>query len=354
MPFITASATTTRFSRRFVWQRSPRKVSALPRRSGGGKQRGQPAKRSNSSVITDSSATTGMMAMADTATPRPTQQQLWRVFNNAAVPMIGFGFTDQTVMLQAGNLIDCTIGVTFGISTLTAAAFGQICSDASGVLFGGTLERLAERAGLPKAGLTNAQRGLPVVKRFRLAGGLAGVLLGCCLGLLNLLFIDTNRSASLKLQAFNEEQEFEFTIEASNVQKNDVTALTVRGPDVDGLLASMTAALSVRNCSLVELHAKRQVEGDSSNKAIEDVFYVVNRETGEPFDDDELEPLARSLLDSTRTPMNVNTVKAAMHELESTNSSLRQRIQKLEQVVYERQIKVIPKNPREGETLEEF
>ena len=102
------------------------------------------------------------------------------------------------------------------------------------------------------------------------------------------------------------------------------------------------------------MHAKRQVEGDDSNKAIEDVFYVVNRETGEPFDDDELEPLARSLLDSTRTPMNVNTVKAAMHELESTNSYLRQRIQKLEQVVYERQIKLIPKNPSKEDALDEF
>ena len=266
MPTITstASATTTRLSRRFLLCRpargggpAARHVFLVPRRFGG-KQQQRPLRRSNSSLVTDASSvaqgTTGMAATADAATPIPTQQQLWRVFNLAAVPMIGFGFTDQTVMLQAGNLIDCTIGVTFGLSTLTAAAFGQICSDASGVLFGGTLERLAERAGLPRAGLTSAQRSLPVVKRFRLAGGLAGVLLGCCLGLLNLLFIDTNRSASLKLQAFNEEQEFDFTIEASNVQRNDVTALTVRGPDVDGLLASMTAALSVRNCSLVRIN----------------------------------------------------------------------------------------------------
>lgn len=61
---------------------------------------------------------------ADSATPilenveRPTNLQLWRVFARAAVPMIGFGFTDQTVMLQAGNAIDCTLGVTFGLSTL--------------------------------------------------------------------------------------------------------------------------------------------------------------------------------------------------------------------------------------------
>jgi Transmembrane protein 65 len=61
----------------------------------------------------------------------------------------------KTVMIQAGNAIDCTIGVVFGLSTLSAAAIGQICSDASGVVFGGTVERLA------KAGSTNqtADRG---------------------------------------------------------------------------------------------------------------------------------------------------------------------------------------------------
>ena len=75
---------------------------------------------------------------------------------------------------------------------------------------------------------------------------------------------------------------------------------------------------------------------------IEDTFYVVKRETGQPFDDDELDELAQGLLDSTRTPMNVNTVKAAMHELESTNSYLRARIKKLEQVVYQKQIQIIP------------
>jgi hypothetical protein len=178
--------------------------------------------------------------------------------------------------------------------------------------------------------------------------------------LLNLLFIDTNRSSTLKLQAFSEEQEFEFQVIASNAARPDATALIVRGPDVDGLLASMTAALTVRNCSLVELHAKRQ-NGKSTNDLssganassgqvsdidkqtqIEDIFYVVNRETGKPFEDDDLEELAQGLLASTRTPMNVNSVKAAMHELERTNSYLLARIKRLEQVVHEKQITIVP------------
>lgn len=69
---------------------------------------------------------------------RPTRYQLWIHFINAAVPMIGFGFIDNFIMLQAGEYLDTSIGVTFGISTLTAAAVGQIFSDVSG----GTLMRL--------------------------------------------------------------------------------------------------------------------------------------------------------------------------------------------------------------------
>jgi hypothetical protein len=271
----------------------------------------------------------------------PTSTQLWRLFINTSVPMVVFGITDQTVMIQAGNAIDCTLGVTFALSTLTAAAFGQVISDASGVIFGGTVERLAKAAGLPGANLTLAQRKLPIVSQVRFAGNLLGIIFGCCLGLVNLLFIDTDRSSTLKLQAFSEEQEFEFTIEASNAVRENATTLTVRGPDVDGLMASMTAALAVRGCSILEIHAQRAHPNEEQDTEIQDVFSVIKRETGKQFDDDELEPLAQGLLDSTRTPMNVNSVKAAMHELESTNSFLQARVKKLERIMYERQITLV-------------
>ena len=128
-------------------------------------------------------------------------------------------------MIQAGDLIDSTIGVTFGFATLTAAAFGQVgvsrtralspsqsepgrCSwtshartharthplthspthplthslahsltrslarslrrqvfsDVSGVLCGGSVDALATRLGLPRAQLSAAQLGLRSVK----------------------------------------------------------------------------------------------------------------------------------------------------------------------------------------------
>lgn len=294
--------------------------------------------------------------------PPVTPRQFRIIFLRAAIPMIGFGLMDQTIMLQAGNAIDCTIGVTFGLSTLTAAAFGQVCSDASGVLFGGTLETLASKAGLPKTGLTIHQRSLPSVKRVRLFGSLCGVFFGCSLGLLNLFFIDTHRSTTLKLEAMNDgEQEFDFEIEVSNDHDQNIprlketTMLKITGPNVDGLLASLTSALSIRGCSLVELHAgrrhKKELNGvdntpddEYDENYIEDVFYVLKRETGEQFEDDELAELGKSLLDATRTPMNILAVRSTMRDLENTNSYLKARVAKLEQLVYEKQIKVTTKN----------
>ena len=243
---------------------------------------------------------------------------------------------DQTVMLQAGNAIDGTIGVAFGLSTLTAAACGQICSDAAGVLFGGTVESIAKYAGIPKAGLTNAQRGLAVVKRVRLFGTLAGVICGCTMGLVNLFIIDTDRPVTLKIKAMSEEHEFAFEVEASNAFKDDATTLTIRGPDVDGVLASMTSALAGMNCSLVSLDAHSTEKG-----TIEDVFTVVKHGTGGKIDDDDLDALALGLLEATQKPVNTYTFKAQMKELEDKNRQLLSRVQKLERLIKERNIKVV-------------
>ncbi len=103
-----------------------------------------------------------------------------------------------------------------------------------------------------------------------------------------------------------------YHIEANNAARQDATQLTVSGPDIDGILASMTVALAVRGCSLVELHAAKSVDTASLHRQLEadvslirDVFYVVDRMTGDPFGDEELEPLAKSLLESLKTPMNL-------------------------------------------------
>ena len=108
-----------------------------------------------------------------------------------------------------------------------------------------------------------------------------------------------------------------YRIEVSNADRPDATKLTVRGPDIDGILASMTVALAQEGCSLKELHAgylkhasdtlsyETKVDGNE----IEDVFFVVEHETGKPFPDDSLKGLGQSLLDSLKTPMKCLTGK---------------------------------------------
>jgi hypothetical protein len=267
--------------------------------------------------------------------------------------MVGFGIMDQTVMILAGNYIDCTIGVLFGLSTMSAAAIGQICSDASGVVFGGTVERMARAAGLPSANLTVAQAKLPIVARTTLFGSFVGIIVGCTIGLVNLLFIDTSRSSTLKLQALNEGQDFEFTVEASNALRPDATALTVEGPDVDGVLASMISALANQGCSIVEISAKRAPAKDtlgiSYSGKIKDVFYVVDQESGEPFEDDQLEIVAQALLEATRTPLrNYDFVRAAVvhnkpEEDSPLDSSFSDKFKMLE-----KRMNVVRQNAQEG------
>jgi hypothetical protein len=113
---------------------------------------------------------------------------------SAAVPMVGFGFMDNFVMIQAGSYIDSTLGVQFGLATMTAAAMGQVISDVSGVMFGGTLER-ALSPWVKPANLTAAQQRLAMVPRLRMAGAVFGVIVGCCLGATSLLFLPEPESS---------------------------------------------------------------------------------------------------------------------------------------------------------------
>jgi hypothetical protein len=121
-------------------------------------------------------------------------KQLWRQAVASAVPMVGFGFMDNTIMIHAGEYLDNTVGVTFGLSTLTAAAMGQVMSDFSGVLFGGTVGELAAKCGLPDPKLTEFQLRTRAVRWVSVGGAAVGVLIGCTLGMSSLLFMDLDRA----------------------------------------------------------------------------------------------------------------------------------------------------------------
>lgn len=117
-------------------------------------------------------------------------------------------FMDNVIMIQAGSVIDNTLGVQLGLATMTAAALGQVVSDTCGVLFGGTLERLMV---VQPAKLTEAQQRLAVIPRLRLAGAVAGVIVGCSLGACTLFLLPDKKR--------NEANQFHATTSGATIQR---------------------------------------------------------------------------------------------------------------------------------------
>jgi len=130
--------------------------------------------------------------------PPPTNSQLRIHALNCAIPMIGFGFMDNLVMIQMGDFIDNSIGVHFGLTTLTAAALGQVCSDVSGVCFGGAIEQVAAGLGLPHSKLTPEQLSQFNMRLFSTIFAALGVIVGCLFGMVVLLFKDLDRAERQK------------------------------------------------------------------------------------------------------------------------------------------------------------
>lgn len=121
----------------------------------------------------------------------PTSRQLRLHAFTIGIPFIGFGFMDNALMIVAGDYIDTHLGVLFGISTLCAAAIGNLVSDVAGVGLGAYVEDFcATKLKLPSAELNNAQRQLRSVRFAGNFGTAIGLTIGCILGMFPLLFID--------------------------------------------------------------------------------------------------------------------------------------------------------------------
>lgn len=146
------------------------------------KRKREPCRISSTLIIAQAEATPNTSSATFTVV-RPTTAQLRQLFLCSAIPMVGFGFMDNFVMITAGSYVDATLGVTLGASTLTAAALGNAVSDVSGVLFGGALERSLSKLNFAvPPPLTACQRALPISRNVHTAGSAIGVFLGCLLG----------------------------------------------------------------------------------------------------------------------------------------------------------------------------
>lgn len=118
----------------------------------------------------------------------PTAAQLRYVLLHNALPFVGFGFLDNCIMILAGTQIELSIGVILGISTMAAAALGNLVSDLAGLGLAGYVEALASRLGMQIPDLSPKQADMWQTRVSSHTGKAIGVGIGCILGMFPLLF----------------------------------------------------------------------------------------------------------------------------------------------------------------------
>ncbi|XP_052388698.1 transmembrane protein 65 [Carassius gibelio] len=118
-----------------------------------------------------------------------TAAQFRYILLHNAIPFIGFGFLDNAIMIAAGTQIELSIGLTLGISTMAAAALGNLVSDLAGLGLAGYVEALATRLGMQIPDLTPKQVDMWQTRVTSHMGKAIGITIGCILGMFPLLFL---------------------------------------------------------------------------------------------------------------------------------------------------------------------
>ncbi|XP_023342771.1 transmembrane protein 65 [Eurytemora carolleeae] len=123
---------------------------------------------------------------------RPSNRDLLQLAYHNSLPFVGFGFLDNFIMIMAGEYIDLTLGVTFGISTMAAAALGNTISDMMGIGSAWYVETIASKLGAQPPDLSPDQLEQSTSRIAANLGRCLGVMFGCLLGMVPLLFITTS------------------------------------------------------------------------------------------------------------------------------------------------------------------
>eukprot|EP00397_Hematodinium_sp_SG-2012_P023758 GEMP01024704.1.p1 GENE.GEMP01024704.1~~GEMP01024704.1.p1 ORF type:complete len:359 (+),score=60.39 GEMP01024704.1:102-1079(+) len=118
----------------------------------------------------------------------PTRKQYMLYYREAFIPFMFFGFLDNSIMLLFGDFFDFHLGMMFGITTLTAAALGNVVGDCTGIWLTGTIEAVAGHLRLQDHGLTFEQRRLTKSQTIKTVGMTSGIFIGCILGMFPLIW----------------------------------------------------------------------------------------------------------------------------------------------------------------------
>jgi CRP-like cAMP-binding protein len=125
--------------------------------------------------------------------PQPTKRQLLMLALAGGVPFIGFGFADNFIMIIAGDQIDATLGIRFGLSTLAAAGLGNLISDVIGLSLQDVIESKTSRF-FKAPPLTEVQLELPRTRFVKVSANSIGISIGCLLGMVPLLFMHDRKT----------------------------------------------------------------------------------------------------------------------------------------------------------------
>lgn len=107
----------------------------------------------------------------------------------SGTPFVGFGIADNGIMILAGDCVDASLGVKFGLSTLAAAGLGNLVSDVVGISLGEVIEGICHRCGLRAPALSEAQQRLRVTRMTKASANATGISIGCLIGMFPLLFL---------------------------------------------------------------------------------------------------------------------------------------------------------------------
>lgn len=122
--------------------------------------------------------------------PRMKDLYLWALLHGT--PFVVFGFMANALMLFTGDFIDSNLGAYLGVSTMFACGIGNIVGDVSGIFTSNPVENrmvsIYKALRLPMPELTSSQKSLVVARKYKAAGCVGGIFIGCVLGLFPLLW----------------------------------------------------------------------------------------------------------------------------------------------------------------------
>ncbi|VDM52298.1 unnamed protein product [Angiostrongylus costaricensis] len=110
------------------------------------------------------------------------------VFNT--LPFVGFGFLDNMIMIVAGQYIDQKLGTLLCLSTMAAAAFGNLISDVAGIGLAHYVESFFNKLGVKHPVLTSEQLSSARARWTTNGARAFGLSIGCIIGMFPLLFYD--------------------------------------------------------------------------------------------------------------------------------------------------------------------